>query len=314
METDKKFKKEAQCYQLILFSLKTGVLQWKKDYNLGAMNFEQAAKLYKECKNSQNEKEALKFAIECNEKLDYTWAVGRNYEALLNPLIDNSSQDYKELVEWTHQADVNFKISDSGMKQLKVLNEVVKYLNKRQQYEFSEQIILEALAKAGKVHAPSTLSYIICSFLEILIETQQYHKVGDLYMNDISKFREEQIKYPSSQYALVIIVMHIFQDETARENQELEQLIQYDQSIYIYYLEAVDQMLNSYEKGDQNQFNDALLKASVTSICPPNIVFELRKVKVRVINIQPKQDNNQQQVDQGNEEVDYQQELEKKIL
>ncbi|CAD8079593.1 unnamed protein product [Paramecium primaurelia] len=307
-EADKMFKKGKD-------ALTTGVFQWKKDYNLGAMQFEEAAKLYKECKNFKKEKEALKFAIECNEKLNDTWAVGRNYEALLNSLIDNSSDDYKELVEWTQKAGVYFKVSDSGMKSLQVLNKVAKYLNKRQQFELSEKIILEALTEAEELQAPSTRTDIICSYVEILIETQQYHKVADLYMKEITKFREEHMKYPLSQYALIIIVMYILQDEIIRANQELEQLII---QVYNFHksseFRAVDQMLNSYEKGDQNQFNDAVMKACVTSIYPPNIVRALRKVKVRVINIHSKQNINQQQLDQGNEENDYQQELEKKIL
>ncbi|CAD8120666.1 unnamed protein product [Paramecium sonneborni] len=307
-EGDKKFKKGKD-------ALTTGVFQWKKDYNLGAMQFEEAAKLYKECKNSKKEKDALKFAIECNENLNDTWAVGRNYEALLNSLIDNQSEDYKELVEWTQKAGMYFKVSDSGMKQLQVLNKVAKYLNKKQQYEMAEKVILEALTEAEDQQAPSTRTDIICSYVEILIETKQYHKVADLYMKEITKFREEHMKYPLNQYALIIIVMYILQDEIIRANQELEQLI-----IVVYNFhkssefKAVDQMLNSYEKGDQDQFNDAIMKTCVTSIYPPNIVRALRKVKVRVIKIHQKQNINQQQLDQGNEEADYQQELEKKIL
>jgi hypothetical protein len=82
------------------------------------MHFEDAAKLYKECKNAIKEKEALKLAIECNEQLNDSWAVGRNYEALLNSLIDNSSTDFNELLQWTKKACMYFKVADSGMKAL----------------------------------------------------------------------------------------------------------------------------------------------------------------------------------------------------
>lgn len=43
-------------------------------------------------------------AIECNEKLNDTWAMGRNYEALINTYVDNSSEEYPEILNNTIKA------------------------------------------------------------------------------------------------------------------------------------------------------------------------------------------------------------------
>lgn len=65
-------------------------------------------------------------AIECNEKLNDTWAIGRNYEALINTYIDNSSEEYAEIFDNTNKACAFFKVSDSGNKAISVLTNVAK--------------------------------------------------------------------------------------------------------------------------------------------------------------------------------------------
>lgn len=80
----RKEKKRKLLFTLILKKrITTGVFKWKKDYNLGAMHFEEAAKLYKASKGWDKHIESLKLCIECNENLGDNWAVARNYEAII---------------------------------------------------------------------------------------------------------------------------------------------------------------------------------------------------------------------------------------
>lgn len=63
VESNSKSKQAQKCMKAAENALKTGLLKWSKDYDEASIQYERAAKIYKELNDDQGASEAyLKFA------------------------------------------------------------------------------------------------------------------------------------------------------------------------------------------------------------------------------------------------------------
>ena len=122
-EADKLFKEGKE-------KITTGLMRWSKDYTGAVMSFDEAIKLYKQAKAWPKAIEALKKAMICNEKLNDSWGVARNLEAIVNIMIENLSPsefNADELNGVLQQANVAFKMAESNNNAIKLYSKVSKF-------------------------------------------------------------------------------------------------------------------------------------------------------------------------------------------
>lgn len=96
-------------------ALKTGLLQWSKDYVSAATYYDQAAKIYKNDGNYDEAIEVYKALTTVNEKLNDNWARAKNYENIVDCLWkkQKTAVDLNQVIDACDKAIEGFAMSNA---------------------------------------------------------------------------------------------------------------------------------------------------------------------------------------------------------
>jgi len=261
-------------------SLKTGIMKWNKDYSSAAMNYDEAAKLYRLAKDYSNAKRMYEKLIAVNEKLNDYWAVARNYEAIILLTVD---QDYKteveELVQFTNKAHNCFKLADSQQNYVTLSGKVCKYLEKGVHFIHAEELYEKLISDLEETENYYIRNEVLNNYISLLVTMTKFAEVAEIYEHEIETLsKSKSSKSNLNSMALSLICIYLIIGDIDKADSKLQDfMIHISGFIKSSEVAAAEKLIDNYIDGNQQEFTRLTNSAIVNTIFPLNIVKKSEK-------------------------------------
>jgi len=270
-------------------ALKTGVFKWSKDYASAAINYDEAAKIYKSAKQYDQAQAVYEKLVLVNEKMNDPWAVARNYETMVTINLDRNDGSQipaSRLIEWTAKAGTYFRLANSPNSYVTLVKKVAKFLDERSDLVEALNLYKNLLNDLQDDEQHHLHTEIVSAYASVLMKIQRYPECVDLFEREYTFKKGIVTKSGSRQnldtLALTLTSLNLVMGDIDRAEKRLQEFaLDIKDFIRTPEFDVSDKMIEAYNDGNQAAFDKIAQRGVLNSVFPLNILKELRKVKVK---------------------------------
>jgi tetratricopeptide (TPR) repeat protein len=270
-------------------ALKTGLFKWNKDFASAAINYEEAAKLYRTAKEWDTAIKIYTKCIDVNEKMNDPWAMARDYEAIVTIHVDRTDGAKiapDALTGLTIKAGTHFRMANSHSTYINLVKKVCKKFEDQDNLVDAMNLYKTLLNELEDDEQHHIRSEIVTAYGSLLIKAQKYRDCLDIFEREFNFKKgytsKSGAKANLDTLALTIIALNIIIGDLDRAEKRLQDfIVEITDFIKRPELDVSEKMIEAYTSGNQPEFDKNAQRSVINNIFPLNIIKELRSVKVK---------------------------------
>jgi tetratricopeptide (TPR) repeat protein len=270
-------------------ALKTGVFKWNKDWASAAINYEEAAKIYRSSKDWDNALKIFTKCIDVNEKMNDPWAVARDFEAIVTIHLERTDGVKiapDTLSSQTIKAGSYFRMANSHQNYVALVKKVCKQFEDQNNLIEAMNLYKNLLNELEDDEQHHIRGEIVTSYGSLLVKAQKYRDCLDIFEREYtfkSNFTSKNgSKANLDTLALTIVSLNLIVGDVDKAEKRLQDfVVEITDFIKRPELDVSEKMIEAYTSGNQGEFDKNSQRSVVNNIYPLNIIKELRAVKVK---------------------------------